>query len=249
MGHDTQNKLQAPGLLSVVSTPIGNLQDFSPRAVETLRAAELVLVEDTRSFSTLARRFEIPTAARSYHEHNERHRVSEAMDLLRAGKHLALVSEAGTPTVSDPGYRIVRACREEGIPVTGVPGPNAAILALSISGLPSDSFFFRGFLPQRPGRRQATLDFLLNLEVTSIIYESPHRILKTLASIVERFPEREVFVGRELTKLHEECVWGRATRVHEHFSKKDAIKGEIVLLIAGRAEQEDDSEEKDEAEE
>ena len=221
------------GLLSVVSTPLGNLQDFSPRAIETLRAAELVLVEDTRSFSTLARRFDIPTPTKSYFEHNERQRAEEVLQLLKAGAQIALVSEAGTPAISDPGYRLIRACRQNGISVTGVPGPNAAILALSISGLPSDSFLFRGFLPQRPGRRQSTIESLMAMDCTSIIYESPHRIIKTLKAIADISKSREVFVGRELTKLHEECVWGTAERVLHHFTAKDSIKGEIVLLISG----------------
>src|SRR4029077_5947323 len=134
------------------------------------------------------------------------------------GKHLALVSEAGTPTISDPGYRLIRACREKQIPVTGIPGPSAAIMALSISGLPSDRFYFQGFLPQRPGRRAALLKKLLGFEATFILYESPHRLIKTLTAISEMTPGREVFVGRELTKLHEECRFGQVEQVLAHFT-------------------------------
>ena len=221
------------GTLFVVGTPIGNLQDMPPRAVETLRHVDLILVEDTRSFHTLARRFHIDRPLRSYFEHNEKQRAPEIVELLKSGKRVALVSEAGTPAISDPGYRVVRACREAGVAVTGVPGPNAAIFALSVSGLPSDRFTFQGFLPQRPGRRLSTIGALLSLEGTSILYESPFRLVKTLADIGRLAPNRDVFVARELTKLHEECVWGKVEEVLTKFQKRDSIKGEIVIVVSG----------------
>lgn len=229
------------GKLFVVSTPIGNLSDMTPRAVETLKSVELVLAEDTRSFARLASRYGIETKSESFHDHSERQKTPGYVARLAAGERFALVSEAGTPTLSDPGYRLVRACREQGITVEPIPGVSAAIAALSVSGLPTNRFLFEGFLPQRPGRRDRRLHQLLASGTTFILYESPHRIVATLGKIAAIAPEREVFVARELTKLHEEGLFGTAKAVHETLDKRESVKGEIVLVVApGERNGEDD---------
>lgn len=223
------------GTLTLVSTPIGNLGDFSPRAVETLRAADLVLAEDTRSFKLLASQFNVSVQVYSFHDHNEERSVSNTISMLRDGKNIALVSEAGTPTISDPGYRLVRACREQGIPVTAVPGPNAAIMALSISGFETDRFLFAGFLPRVKGKKRRTLTELMELTAPIIIYESPFRVLDTLQAINEVDPTREVFLARELTKKFEECVTGTSSSLLEAFQDGGKLKGEFVIIVRGLA--------------
>lgn len=221
------------GSLVVVATPIGNLGDFSPRAVETLKSASLVLAEDTRSFGFLATRFGIETPRLSFHEHSERGRIAPLLDRLRAGETIALVSDAGTPTISDPGYRIVAACRAEGIPVHAVPGPCAALVALSISGLPTDRFLVAGFAPQKKGRREQFLRELLGLGCTSVFYESPFRLLSTLEMVCRLEGAREIFVARELTKKFEEHLFGSAEEVTRKVRAKGRIKGEIVVVVRG----------------
>ncbi len=219
------------GTLYVVATPIGNLEDLSPRALCTLKAVDVVLAEDTRSFGILKSRFGIETPATSYHDHNERERIEWVLSELQLGKSLALISEAGTPTISDPGYRVVRACRENSIRVVTIPGPSAVIAALSVSGLETDSFFFRGFLPQKPGKRLSALTEAVQADFTTIFYESPFRIVKSLEALVEINPEARVFIGRELTKLYEESFYGSAHKVLEQLKIKGSIKGEFVLII------------------
>jgi len=218
-------------LLSVVATPIGHLGDLSSRALETLAKADLVACEDTRHTGLLLSRLEIRRPLLSYHEHNEAARTPELIERIRQGEHIALVSDAGMPLLSDPGFRLVAACRSEGLPCTVIPGPCAIVTALAGSGLPPQPFYFGGFLPVKSGRRENELTAALDRAATSIYYESPYRLVKSLAVLSAKAPEREVCVARELTKTFEEFRTGAAKDVHAHYEKQPP-KGEITLLIA-----------------
>jgi 16S rRNA (cytidine1402-2'-O)-methyltransferase len=218
------------GTLYLVATPIGNLGDMTPRGVETLKNVGNVFAEDTRTFAALARHFGIKTRYRSLHDHNERAMADVVVEMLQNGESAALVSEAGTPGISDPGYRVVSACRENGIRVESIPGACAAITALAISGFETDRFLFAGFLPLKPGKRKRELEELLKTTCAVILYESPHRVVKTLHTIAELAPDRQVFIGRELTKLHEEHIRGFATEVHAEAAAKPP-RGEYVIVI------------------
>lgn len=222
-----------PGVLHVVATPIGNLEDITLRALRILGEVDLVACEDTRRTGSLLRRHGISTPTTSFFEHNERRKSPALLAALRSGKSVALVSDAGTPGLSDPGYRLVRDARRDGLPVVPVPGPNAAVAALSVSGLPTDRFLFVGFLPSRPGpRRRALLD-LAAARPTLVFYESPVRVLAALVDLVEVLGDREAFLCREATKAHEEYVRGRLRDIHGHLSARGAVRGEIVLVVAG----------------
>lgn len=221
------------GVLFVVATPIGNLGDISARAIETLKTVDLVLAEDTRTFGILARTFGLSSPCESYHDHNELSRTARILPLLQSGKRIALVSEAGTPGISDPGYRIIKACTEAGISIVPVPGACAAISALSISGFEIHAFSFLGFAPIKSGKRLSFLKEILEGEVTTVVYESPHRIVKTLAALCEIAPERDVCLARELTKQHEEILRGSAQEVHDLLAARKEVKGELVLIIRG----------------
>ncbi len=222
----------------MVATPIGNLGDFAPRAVELLKSVDLILAEDTRTFSVLATRFGILTPKKSYHDHNERTRSIEVVEQLRSGQSIALVSDAGTPCVADPGYRLISLCRQQRIPVSGVPGPSAALFALSLSGLPCHRFVFEGFLPQKSGRRETLLREIVSREITSICFESPHRIVKTLEQLASFAPSCRVFMARELTKIHEELISTTAAALLEELRARASIKGEIVLVLSSAASDE-----------
>jgi len=221
--------------LYVVSTPIGNLNDICPRAIETLKSVSLILCEDTRTFKRLASHFSIETKLLSYHDHNEVERSKQIIELLEQGESIALVSDAGTPTISDPGYRIINACHENNYQVSPVPGPSAIIAALSCSGFETHKFVFGGFLPIKEGKRKSTLEEALNYESTSIFYESPYRIVKSLKTLSSLEPKREIVVARELTKKFEEITRGEASVLMEDYSKRPKIKGEFVLLIRGQS--------------
>ncbi len=227
---------ESTGELYVVATPIGNLGDLSPRAIEILKTSNLILAEDTRTFSRLSSRFGISTHCLSYHEHNEKRRAEEMVQRIEAGERVALTSDAGTPTLSDPGFRLVSAARKRNLTVRSIPGPCAAIAALSISGLPTNRFLFDGFLPPKPGKRRKRLLELLRLDCTSVVYESPHRLLKTLAEIERLDGDRILFLGRELTKLHEEGLLLPAREMLTLLGKRQSIKGECVLLLSPRDE-------------
>ena len=227
------NNNKTLGQLTIVATPIGNLDDISPRAIETLQNADLILAEDSRHFAILKQKFAISTPVKSYHEHNEKQSVSYLLDTLLSGTNIALVSDAGTPTISDPGYRLVKAAQEAEIKISAVPGPCAAIMALSMSGFETDRFYFEGFLPQKSGKRNTTLKTLLENNITSIVYESPYRILKTLECLRELDPERLLFIARELTKIYEETARGTASQLIDFLNAKKSIKGEFVLIIRG----------------
>jgi 16S rRNA (cytidine1402-2'-O)-methyltransferase len=219
-------------MLSLVPTPIGNLGDLTLRAIETLRAADVIAAEDTRHSGMLLQHHGIHRPLVSYHEHNEAMRTAELLDRLRAGAKVAVITDAGTPSISDPGARLVRACAEAGLEYTILPGPCAAITALVGSGLDASAFFFGGFLPVKSGQRHNELTAAVARDGTSIFYESPHRLLKSLAALAELAPERLVCVARELTKKFEEYRRDFPAELVAHFEAHPP-KGEICLLVEG----------------
>ena len=225
-----------PGTLYVVATPLGNLEDVTLRALRVLREVALVACEDTRRTAVLLRAHRIATATTSYFEHNERWKGERILQALRDGRDVALVSDAGTPGISDPGYRLVRDARAEGLPVVPVPGPSAAVAALSVSGLPTDRFLFVGFLPPRRGARREALQALAGARETLVVYESPVRVAATLADAQELLGDREAFLCREATKMHEEYRRERISALAARLAERDAVRGEIVLVIAGAGE-------------
>jgi 16S rRNA (cytidine1402-2'-O)-methyltransferase len=217
--------------LFIVPTPIGNLEDITFRAVRVLKEADLVLAEDTRTTRKLFTHYGIDTRLQSYHIFNEHQKTNEFVDRIAAGETTALVSDAGTPSISDPGFMLVRACLEQNIPVECLPGPTALIPALVDSGFPSDKFCFEGFLPHKKGRK-TRLTELTREPRTIILYESPHRILKTLQELQrEMGEERKCSVSRELSKIHEETLRGTFSELIAHFQKHEP-RGEIVVVIA-----------------
>ena len=219
--------------LYLVPTPIGNLKDITFRAVAVLKEVDLILAEDTRTSGKLLKHFEINTPMQSHHMHNEHKTVDGLIQKLQSGITIAVISDAGTPAISDPGFLLVRACVEQGIAVECLPGATAFVPALVNSGLPNDKFVFEGFLPVKKGR-QTRLKLLAEETRTMIFYESPHKLVKTLGHFCEYFGEdRSISVSRELTKLYEETHRGTAKEVLEHYSKKPP-KGEIVIVVAGK---------------
>jgi 16S rRNA (cytidine1402-2'-O)-methyltransferase len=230
------------GRLYLVATPIGNLQDITHRAVRILREADLIACEDTRHTRKLLDHYSLSKALISYHEHNEAARAEELVGKMLAGASVALVSDAGMPLVSDPGYRVVAAAIRVGIPVIPVPGPAAMVAALAASGLATDSFYFGGFLPAKPGQRVGVLESLRDHLHTLVFYEAPHRIVEALADVEKVLGPRQVVVARELTKVHEEFLRGTVAEVRAVLEARPAVKGEITLLI-GKSEKrpEDDT--------
>jgi 16S rRNA (cytidine1402-2'-O)-methyltransferase len=222
----------APGTLSLVSTPIGNMGDITLRALETLRDADAVLAEDTRRSGKLLAHHNISARFLAYHDHNKERVTPGLVARLKAGQNLALVSDAGTPGVSDPGFYLVRAALEEGITVTALPGANAILPALVISGFPTDSFIFDGFPPRKKGELVRQFNALAEERRTTIFFVSPHQLLKILRTLADTLPDRDIVVARELTKLHEEVVRGRGADLVGVFENRK-IRGEIVLLIKG----------------
>lgn len=222
-----------PGTLFIVTTPIGNLEDITERALRVLREVDLIGCEDTCHTGALLNHFGIKTKTISYHEHNERERAEQLCTLLETGRSVAIVSDAGTPLISDPGFRIVNAAIERGIPVVPIPGPVAFVAALVASGLPSDQFFFAGFLPARSHARRARLEELHAISATLVFYEAPQRIAATLKDALSVLGDRRAAVARELTKLHEEIARGRLDELAQRFSAGPAARGEMVLLISG----------------
>ena len=230
----------APGLY-LVATPIGNLEDISLRALRVLRSADRIACEDTRQTGKLLQHFGISTPTVSYHLHNERGRAEELVAQLREGARIAVVSDAGTPGIADPGETIVRAAVEAGVPVYAIPGANAAITALVASGLSAERFAFRGFLPSKAGERRSALEQVLvemraaAKPATQVFYETPHRILDALADVAAVFgPAHPVVLARELTKLHEEFLRGTVAEVQTQLARRDTVRGEMVLLLSGR---------------
>ncbi len=215
------------GRLYVVATPIGNLKDITLRAIEVLKGSDLILCEDTRHARKLLSHYGIDVPLLSFYEGNEGRRTEEVLSLLEGGKVLSLISDAGTPLISDPGYRLVRACRERGIPVLPVPGPSAVVSALSVSGLGTDRFAFFGFPPKRPGRRRKWLEEAARFNGTVVFYVSPHRVRRFLSEVLEVFGDREACLCREMTKLHEDYLFGRLSQIEKEVKEK----GEMVLIV------------------
>ena len=218
-------------MLTVVPTPIGNLQDITLRALQALREADLVAAEDTRHSSVLLLHHNIKKPMLSLHEHNEASRTAALVEEIAGGKSIALVTDAGMPGISDPGFRLIRACRERGLSVTVLPGPSAVLTALVGSGFPSDAFFFGGFLPVKSGRRRSELERAISRRETSIYFESPHRLLKSLDVLVEIAPGAIVCIARELTKKFEEYRRGAPAELRSH-SQARQPKGEITVVIS-----------------
>ncbi|MCW2119151.1 16S rRNA (cytidine(1402)-2'-O)-methyltransferase [Flavobacterium sp. 7A] len=219
--------------LYIVPTPIGNLEDMTFRAIRVLKEADLILAEDTRTSGKLLKHFEIGTHMHSHHMHNEHKTVENLIARLKAGETIALISDAGTPAISDPGFLLTRACVEHGVDVECLPGATAFVPALVNSGLPNDKFVFEGFLPEKKGRQTRYLEIAEETR-TMILYVSPHKLLKTLVEFITYFGEdRQICVSRELSKLHEENVRGTTREVLTHF-EKNAPRGEIVVVVAGK---------------
>jgi 16S rRNA (cytidine1402-2'-O)-methyltransferase len=225
-----------PGTLFVVATPLGHLEDLTLRALRVLREVSLVACEDTRRAGTLLRAHGIATATTSYFEHNERWKGARILAALREGHDVALVSDAGTPGISDPGYRLVRDARACGLAVVPVPGPSAAVAALSVSGLPTDRFLFVGFLPARAAARRRALEELAGERPTLVFYESPVRVVPALADMLAVLGDRDAFLCREATKLHEEYVRAPLSQLHERLAARESVKGEIVRVVAGASD-------------
>ena len=224
-----------PGTLFIIGTPIGNLEDLSFRAVRVLKEVDRIACEDTRHTRRLLEHYGIDRPLVSYHEHNERERTADLLAELEAGRTVALVSDAGTPLIADPGYRIVHAARERGITVTPIPGPSAIVAALSASGLATDAFLFIGFLPAKSAARRRVLEEWRDLQATLVCYEAPHRVVESLRAIAEMDAARRVVVARELTKVHEEFLEGTAGEIANVLEARPAVKGEFTILVA-RAE-------------
>ncbi|HBT83795.1 MAG: 16S rRNA (cytidine(1402)-2'-O)-methyltransferase [Desulfuromonadales bacterium GWD2_61_12] len=221
-----------PGTLYLVATPIGNLEDITLRALRILKEVDLVAAEDTRHSRKLFNHYGITTPLTACHQHNEEGKGEQLLRQLQEGKSIALISDAGTPAISDPGFLLVRLCRNAGVAVTAVPGPSATVAALSISGLPVDRFAFDGFLPAKSSARREAFRRLRHEERTVLFYEAPHRLAASLNDLVlELGGEREVAVARELTKIHEELFRGTAAAVREHFGR-EKVRGEMVLMVA-----------------
>lgn len=218
------------GTLYLVATPIGNLADITHRALDILRNVSLIACEDTRHTRKLLQHYGLSTKTISYHEHNEQQRAQELVQKLQEGNDVAVVSDAGTPSISDPGFRLVRAAIENGIAIVPVPGPSALVSALVAAGLPTDEFFFGGFLPAKANARRARFTELKSVPGTLVFYEAPHRLAETLTDAREVLGEREAVVARELTKLHEEIKRGRLSELAKHYGTEEP-RGEIVLLI------------------
>jgi 16S rRNA (cytidine1402-2'-O)-methyltransferase len=224
-----------PGTLYIVATPIGNLEDITARALRILREVDLIACEDTRHTQKLLNHFDIQKKTVSYHEHNEHDRAEELCSSLEEGKNIAVVSDAGTPLINDPGYRIVQLAIERQIRVIPIPGAAAFVAALTASGLPSDQFFFAGFLPPRANARRVRLEELAAVTATLILYEAPHRIAATLRDALDALGDRNAVVARELTKIHEEFARGTLSELIQRFAENNA-RGEMVLMISGEPE-------------
>lgn len=219
-------------MLYLVATPIGNLEDISYRALEVLKRVDLIAAEDTRHTGLLLKHFGIQARMVSYHEHNEARRAAELLELLKSGKSIAIVSDAGTPGISDPAYRLVQSAIQDQIPVVPIPGATAFVPALVASGLPTDRFVFEGFLPVKSGRRRKRLEELRTEERTIIFYESPYRLVRLLGELQEVLGDRKAVVAREVTKKFEEFVRGPLSEIRAHFQLHPP-KGEMVVLVAG----------------
>ena len=221
------------GKLYIVSTPIGNLEDMTLRALRVLSQVDLVAAEDTRHTGLLLQRYEVHNQLTSYHDHNKEKKTPRLISVLKAGKNVAMVSDAGTPGISDPAFYLVRAAVREGIEIVPVPGPSAFLAALVVSGLPTDRFVFEGYLPQKQPKRLKKLESLKEEERTIIFYESRHRLNQVVADILATFGDRPMVLARELTKKFEEIFRGKTSEILTHISSK-SVRGEVVILVAGK---------------
>ena len=221
------------GTLYIVSTPIGNLEDITLRALRILKEVDLIAAEDTRHTGLLLRHFGIQTPLTSYFQGNELKKKEFILSKLRQGHRVALVSDAGTPGISDPGFRLIQTAIGNQIPIVPIPGPSAVIASLSVSGLPTDAFLFKGFFPHKSKKRKDVLNELKEVRETLVFYESPHRILETLKDILEILGDREMVLTRELTKVYEEILRGKVSEIQTRIGEKK-LKGEITLIISGR---------------
>jgi 16S rRNA (cytidine1402-2'-O)-methyltransferase len=228
--------MERPGTLYVVATPLGNLEDLTLRALRILKEVDLIACEDTRRTARLLNAHGITTRTTSYFEHNERWKGARILAELRAGHDVALVSDAGTPGISDPGFRLVREARGEALPILPIPGPNAAIAALSVAGLPTDRFLFVGFLPARTLARRKAIAALASVKETLVLYESPLRIVPALLDLETGLGNRPAFVARELTKLYEEHLSGTLSVLREALAVRDTVRGEFVIVLGGALE-------------
>jgi len=238
MEDKVPGKPLAPGLY-IVATPIGNLRDITLRALDVLKGADAVLCEDTRVTSRLFSAYGIDRPLVAYHDHNARKVMPRILDRLRDGQVLALVSDAGTPLVSDPGYRLVRQAVKNGIAVTPIPGASAMLAALAVAGLPTDRFLFAGFLPEKSGARKRALEEVADIGATLVFYESPRRLAASLKDMAETFGNREAAVCRELTKLHEEARRARLDELASYYEEAGAPRGEVVVLVGPPTEAEE----------
>lgn len=220
------------GKLYLVATPIGNLEDVSLRALRILKEVDLIACEDTRRTAKLLARYGIATPRESYHQYNESSRLPRLMQMLHGGKGIALLSDSGTPLLSDPGYELVSSCRREGIQVIPVPGPSAAVAAFVGSGLPTDSFFFAGFLPSKASLRKRRLQELANIPATLVFYEAPHRLLASIEDMLAILGPRRASLAREMTKIHEEYLQGTLAELLDLLKARTKIQGEITLVIS-----------------
>ena len=227
-----------PGTLYICATPIGNLGDMTPRAVAAMQAANVILAEDTRVTRKLCTHFGIETPLERFDEASSPRRIPEVLARLEASEVVALVSDAGTPLISDPGYQLVAAAQDLGLRIECVPGPSALTGALSVSGLPTDAFYFGGFIPRKAGERRALFTSLATLPATLVFYESPHRLVASLEALAQRFPTREGAVVRELTKVHEEVVRRALPALAAEFADRESVRGEVVLLVGPPADAE-----------
>ena len=233
------NQIVSPGTLYVVATPIGNRDDISLRALKILEKVDLIAAEDTRKTRRFLDHHGINGRFISYHEHNEKERTPQLLARLKAGTSIALVSNAGTPTVSDPGYRLIDEAISHAVPLVPVPGVSAAAAALSVSGLPTDRFAFVGFLPKKKARKVKQLEQLAQESQTLIFYESPKRIITLLKEIIDAMGDRQGVIAREMTKRHEEFIRGTLSQILENLEARSGVKGECTLLVAGRDESSD----------
>lgn len=235
--HKDNTDNRAGGTLYIVATPIGNLEDITLRALSVLKSVDVIAAEDTRHTGKLLSHYDIHKPLFSFHDHNERERMDALLTKLQQGESVALVSDAGTPSVSDPGFRLVREAVREGIPIVPIPGVSAAVTALCASGLPTDTFSFYGFPPRKKGKRIEFLVHLRHEKNTLVFYESPHRILPLIEDVLEVFGHRDAVLAREMTKIHEEFIRGTLGHIRDVLGDRQQIRGECTLIISGAAEE------------